>query len=186
MTIFADDKILCWRVRSMKALEKAMSQINTVLDALDKACVKVNFSKSEVLLLLRGKRADEARRRFVCVRGGEGHLRIPSAASSAYFAIKSQIRYLGVVLSYGALETQNALEEDTPYRMEISIERSPSSLWQPQVNISEAMPILQEPGQKFEFNCYAMFYALPGMCWAKSPSIRPSSCCRGGRQAPPG
>ena len=96
-------------VGGCEALEKAMSQISTVLDVLDKACVKVNISKSEVLMLLRGKRADEARRRFGCVRGGEDHLRIPCAGSSAYFAIKSQIRYLGVVLSYGAFETQTAI-----------------------------------------------------------------------------
>ena len=92
----------------MKALEKALSQISIVLDVLSTARMKVNISKSEVLMLLRGKRADEARRRFVCVRGGEDHLRIACAGSSAYFAIKSQIRYLGVVLSYGAFETQTA------------------------------------------------------------------------------
>ena len=108
MTIFADDKRLCWQIRSMKSLEKALSQISTVLAVLSSACMKVNVGKSEVLMLLRGKRADEARRRFVSVRGGEGHLRVPHSGSSAYFTIKSKIRYLGVVLSYGGFEAQTA------------------------------------------------------------------------------
>ena len=108
MTIFADDKILRWRIRSMKAFEKALSEISIVLKVLSTALMKVNVSKSEVLMLLRGKRADEARRRFVCVQGGEDHLRVSCDGGSAYFAIKSQIRYLGVLLSYGAFEAQTA------------------------------------------------------------------------------
>ena len=34
MTIFADDKLLCWQIRSMKSLAKALSQISTVLAVL--------------------------------------------------------------------------------------------------------------------------------------------------------
>ena len=62
MTLFADDKLLCWQIRSVRALERALGQISVVLDTLERACVKVNVPKSEVLMLLRGKKADEARR----------------------------------------------------------------------------------------------------------------------------
>ena len=108
MTIFADDKLLCWQIKSLRALERALGQVSVVLDILQQACMKVNITKSDVLMLLRGTKADEARRRFISVRGGEDHLRIPHAGSSVYFAIKSQIRYLGVILSYGSFEMQSA------------------------------------------------------------------------------
>ena len=79
-----------------------------MLDTLQKARMKVNVTKSEVLMILRGTKADEARRRFVSVRGGEDHLRVPHAGSSVYFAIKLKIRYVGVILSYGSFEMQTA------------------------------------------------------------------------------
>ena len=70
--------------------------------------MKVNTPKSEVLMLLRGTKSEEARKRFVCVRGGEDHLRIPGKKGNTYFAIKPEIQYLGVKLSYGSFEVQSA------------------------------------------------------------------------------
>ena len=45
---------------------------------------------------------------FICVRGGEDHLRIPGERANTYFVIKPEIQYLGVKLSYGSFETQSA------------------------------------------------------------------------------
>ena len=50
ITLFANDKILCWQIRSMKQLERALGQIPVVLDALENARMKVNIPKSEVLM----------------------------------------------------------------------------------------------------------------------------------------
>ena len=108
ITLFADDKILCWQIRGMKQLERALGQIPVVLEALENAHMTVNIPKSEVLMLLRGTKSDEARKRFVCVRGGEDHLRIPGQKGNTYFAIKPEIQYLGIKFSYGPFEVQSA------------------------------------------------------------------------------
>ena len=108
ITLFAADKILCWRIRNTQSLEKALSQVGIVLDLLLRAKMKVNITKSEALLLLRGRKADEAKRRFISIRGGEDHLRVQTTGINHYFAIKSKIRYLGVIFSYGSLEHQSA------------------------------------------------------------------------------
>ena len=52
ITLYADDKILCWRIRSIVALEKSLKQVGFVLDLLSRAKMKVNITKSEALLLL--------------------------------------------------------------------------------------------------------------------------------------
>ena len=108
ITLYADDKILCWRIRSIQSLEKALNQVGIVLDLLSRAKMKVNITKSEALLLVRGRKAEEAKRRFISTRGGEDHLRVQATGNNRYFAIKSKIRYLGVIFSYGSFEHQSA------------------------------------------------------------------------------
>ena len=88
---------------------RSISKLSRVLEDVHVMWMSLSLEDNyESFGVGRGTKTDEARRRFISVRGGEDHLCIPHAGSSVYFAIKSKIRYLGVILSYGAFEMQSA------------------------------------------------------------------------------
>lgn len=57
LTVFADDKFLFLKVRSVEDMEKAMKETVVVLEVLKNMGVQVSHSKSEAVLLGRSESA---------------------------------------------------------------------------------------------------------------------------------
>ena len=108
LTIFADDKFLCWTIGSERDLEQAVREVGVVLATLRELGMKVSNSKSEAVLAVKGNEADAARKRFVVKWNGEMCLRVGKSTNTANIPIKSELAYLGVQLSYGSYELQSA------------------------------------------------------------------------------
>ena len=108
MTIFADDKFLCWKIQGERDLEQAIREIAVVLQTLDALGMTVSHSKSEAVLSLKGAEADRLKKRYIQRRDGVDKLRIDLADGSVHIPIKGEIKYLGILLSYGSYELQSA------------------------------------------------------------------------------
>ena len=108
LTIFADDKLLCWQIGSERDLDQALREVGVVLATLQELGMKVSNSKSEAALALKGSEADAVRKRLVVKWNGQTCLRVGRSQNTAYIPIKSEISYLGIQLSYGSYELQSA------------------------------------------------------------------------------
>ena len=108
LTIYADDKFLCWRVRSVKDIKRAVCEVKIILDTLEGMGMQISFAKSEAVLVVKGKEAGAIMKKYVCPRDGLDCLRIDRAKGAAYISLKPEILYFGVVLSYAGFELQSA------------------------------------------------------------------------------
>ena len=108
MTIFADDKFLCWKIQGEQDLAQAMREIAVVLQTLEDMGMKVSHSKSEAVLSLKGTEAERMKKRYIQKRDGISKLRIGLAGDTVRIPLKDEIKYLGVVLSCGNYELQSA------------------------------------------------------------------------------
>ena len=110
-SLFADDVHGYWEVHSMEQFQEARHSILRVVAALHRSGMRVNFSKSVVVLLLRGQDAANLKQRYVKWRGNRYVLEVGIDCVTGLMVrlpIEDRMEYLGAVLSYGPMETQTA------------------------------------------------------------------------------
>ena len=108
LTIFADDKLLCWQIGNERDLDQALREVGGVLATLQEMGMKVSSFKSEAVLALKGSEADAVRKRLVVKWNGQMCLRVGRSQNTAYIPVKSEISYLGIQLSHGSYKLQSA------------------------------------------------------------------------------
>ena len=109
MSIFADDKHCFWEINSCQCFERAIAQLQTVLDVIHGRGMEVNTQKSLVTVALKGRQAAKMLKRhfqhwngckcLVIRRHQQNDIKIPTA---------SCMTYLGIVLSYANFELATA------------------------------------------------------------------------------
>ena len=78
------------------------------MSTLTEMGMKVSHSKSEAVLALKGRDAEAVRKRFVVRRAGIDCLRIGRVDNCIYIPLKTEIKDLGILLSYGSYEFRSA------------------------------------------------------------------------------
>eukprot|EP00439_Symbiodinium_sp_Y106_P066972 s3590_g11.t1 len=109
-SFFADDVHGYWCVESVEQFHTVRKHILRLVQCLNESGMNVNFKKSVAVLVLRGSAAAQLKSRFIKWRGGRYVLVVgwdPVAQSDITLPVEDKLEYLGVVLSYGAMETQS-------------------------------------------------------------------------------
>ena len=100
LTLYADDNLGTWEIRSFADLRRGLREAAVILDTLQECELEVSPEKSVFLLELRGPRASKAYRSILGkLPTGKG-----VCAGKWRLPLKSSHPYLGVVLSFGNFE----------------------------------------------------------------------------------
>ena len=97
LTLYADDNLGTWEIRSFADLRRGLREAAVILDTLQECELEVSPEKSVFLLELRGPR--HIGRSFCKLPTGKG-----VCAGKWRLPLKSSHPYLGVVLSFGNFE----------------------------------------------------------------------------------
>ena len=107
-SIFADDKHFHWTINSCKDLAKALRQLRMVLCLIHELGMHVNFTKSIVVLVLKGVRAKKMFAKHTKWWNGARCLVLRMEDHDIYLPMQDSMPYLGTVLSYASFELQTA------------------------------------------------------------------------------
>ena len=102
-TVYADDKHLSWEIDGVHTFERAVKELGLVLQVLRDLGMEVSFGKCEAVLSLKGIKQAEILKKYTRVRNGSSHL-VLRADREILIPLKTEITYLGTVLSYGSFE----------------------------------------------------------------------------------
>ena len=108
-SLFADDVHGHWEINSVEEFQQARCMILRIIAGLHRSGMQVNFGKSVVVLAIRGKAAAGIKKRYVKWRDGHYVIAVGTdtvTGREVYLPIEDKMEYLGVILSYGAMETQ--------------------------------------------------------------------------------
>ena len=103
-TMFADDCHACWEFTSEKEFSKALAQLRILLDKLMELGLRINFSKSVLLLHLRGTKASKWRSKLLRHNGDKCLFRICPTHADGTVLLLPMVRrhkYLGIMVTYG-------------------------------------------------------------------------------------
>ena len=106
-TVYADDKHLAWEIDGVHTFSRAIKELGVVLQVLRDLGMEVSFGKCEAVLSLKGARQAEILKKYTRVRNGSAHLVIKTDRE-ILTPLKSEITYLGAVLSCGPFEYATA------------------------------------------------------------------------------
>ena len=104
LTMYADDTLLQVHFDDQPQLQEALRLCDLFLDQLTELGFKVNPEKSALLLQLHGGSAQQTRNKLVVTKKGEKYVQLPSGR---LIALKTQVPYLGIVISYHNYEMQS-------------------------------------------------------------------------------
>ena len=110
-SLFADDVHGHWVIQTIEQFQQARKSALQVIIALHRSGMKVNFDKSVIVLLLRGRLAAGLKQRFVQWHKNRYVLLLgvdPTTGREVRLPIEDRMEYLGAVLSYGPMEMQTA------------------------------------------------------------------------------
>ena len=108
MSIYADDKHCFWLFRSVQALQTALEQVKVVISCILDSEMVVNFTKSNAVLAVKGRKAAAITKTITRHWNGERCLRLRSEPSDLYIPLRDRTTYLGAILSYHNFESQTA------------------------------------------------------------------------------
>ena len=108
LSIFADDTHGCWVIRKPQDLLQGIQQLKTLIETLQAMGLIINYTKSHVVIQLRGHQVAKLSKSIFKQQHGTKCLRI-KAARDFYIPCVDQIEYLGAVLSYANFEGQTVL-----------------------------------------------------------------------------
>ena len=97
ITMYADDTLLQKHFNSFEELQEALACCDILLDQLESLGFKVNPTKSAILIQLHGGSAQTARSQICVKKDGARYVQLPSGR---LISLKTQVPYLGIVLSY--------------------------------------------------------------------------------------
>ena len=125
-----------WTVRNVSDLQRARTELKAIIDTLQSMGMTINFTKSMVVILLRGKAAPGLYKRFFRLRRGTQNLRLASTDSEdVYLPCANTLEYLGAILSYDNFEGRTvqhrADKAETTYNQLRKVLRSNGALTAP-------------------------------------------------------
>ena len=107
-SIYADDKHFYWEIGSAQDMERAITQLKTIITLILDMGMQINFQKSAAVIALKGYMVKQVLQKHTQWRYGVKNLRLRMESTDIYIPIQAQIQYLGAVLSYTAFEQQTA------------------------------------------------------------------------------
>ena len=108
LTLFADDSHLAFEIESMADLEQAQRTIRTVFQVFKTTGMRINPSKSKLVLGLRGSAARRWLRKHTCLLEGKPAISLGVPSEPLLIPRVHSMVYLGVVTSYQRFELQTA------------------------------------------------------------------------------
>ena len=110
LSMFADDKHICWELTSPTDLHDALQSLGKLLQLLRKFGLQVNANKSKAILHVQGKGSERIKRTCIELVKDEKHLKVPireeNTMTEELIPLVSQLHYMGIVLSYTSFEEQ--------------------------------------------------------------------------------
>ncbi|CAE7877426.1 unnamed protein product [Symbiodinium necroappetens] len=94
-TMFADDCWAHWLIKSSDDLQRALRELQILLCTLEDYKMRINFSKTAILLKLVGKQAQNALRAHTRLKQGLPHLVVLVNGRTQLIPIKTEHEYLG-------------------------------------------------------------------------------------------
>ncbi|OLP91680.1 LINE-1 retrotransposable element ORF2 protein [Symbiodinium microadriaticum] len=104
LTMYADDTLLQMHFDDKAQLQEALQLCDLLLDQLTELGFKVNPEKSALLLQIHGGSAQTTRQGLITAKQGEKFVQLPSGR---LIALKSQVTYLGIIISYQDYEMKS-------------------------------------------------------------------------------
>ena len=104
LTMYADDTLLQVHFDDQPQLQEALRLCDLLLDQLAELGFKVNPEKSALLLQMHGGSVQQTRNKLVVTKKGEKYVQLPSGR---LIALKTQVPYLGIIISYHDYEMQS-------------------------------------------------------------------------------
>ncbi|CAE7418136.1 unnamed protein product, partial [Symbiodinium microadriaticum] len=104
LTMYADDTLLQMHFDDKQQLQEALQLCDLLLDQLMELGFKVNPEKSALLLQIHGGSAQQIRQGLLTTKQGEKFVQLPSGR---LIALKSQVAYLGIIISYQDYEMKS-------------------------------------------------------------------------------
>ena len=104
LTMYADDTLLQMHFDDKEQLQEALQLCDLLLDQLTELGFKVNPEKSALLLQIHGGSAQQTRQGLITTKQGEKFVQLPSGR---LIALKSQVAYLGIIISYQDYEMKS-------------------------------------------------------------------------------
>ncbi|CAE7187361.1 unnamed protein product [Symbiodinium necroappetens] len=106
-TMFADDCWAHWLIKSSDDLQRALRELQILLCTLEDYKMRINFSKTAILLKLVGKQAQTALRAHTRLKQGLPHLVVLVNGRTQLIPIKTEHEYLGSKVSYHHVADRN-------------------------------------------------------------------------------
>ncbi|CAE7517259.1 unnamed protein product [Symbiodinium microadriaticum] len=106
-TMFADDCWAHWLLKSSDDLQRALRELQILLCTLEDYKMRINFSKTAILLKLVGKQAQHALRAHTRLKQGLPHLVVSVNGRTQLIPIKTEHEYLGSKVSYHQAADKN-------------------------------------------------------------------------------
>ena len=104
LTMYADDTLLQMHFDDKAQMQEALQLCDLLLDQLTELGFKVNPEKSALLLQLHGGSAQPTRQGLITTEQGEKFVQLPSGR---LIALRSQVTYLGIIISYQDYEMKS-------------------------------------------------------------------------------
>ncbi|CAE7880876.1 HCN2, partial [Symbiodinium necroappetens] len=131
LSIFADDTHGSWIIRNERELCDSVQHLRVLIDTLESMGLQINYTKSQIVIQLRGQLVAKMQKKFFKQRHGVQCLRI-QADQDIYLPCVDRLDYLGTVLSYSGFESQTvqlrAQKADNAFRQLRKPLRSRSAL----------------------------------------------------------
>ena len=99
-TMFADDCWAHWLIKSASDFQQALRELQILLCTLEDYKMRINFTKTAVLLKLVGKQAKQALYDHTCLKQGVLHLVVLVHGRTQHIPIRVEHEYLGSKVSY--------------------------------------------------------------------------------------
>ncbi|OLP94419.1 LINE-1 reverse transcriptase-like [Symbiodinium microadriaticum] len=106
-TMFADDCWASWLIHSADELRRALKDLQILLCTLEDYKMRINFTKTAVLVKLVGKQASQALCNCTCIRHGVSHLVVVVNGRTQYVPIRTEHEYLGSRVCYDRVADRN-------------------------------------------------------------------------------
>ena len=106
-TMFADDCWAHWIIKSASDFQQALREVQILLCTLEDYKMRINFTKTAVLLKLVGKQAKQAMYDHTCLKQGVPHLIVLVHGRTQHIPIKVEHEYLGSKVSYSKTADRN-------------------------------------------------------------------------------